>query len=417
MTIDLVNAQQLLTNINALSASFALAQKRYAPLLAPNFRLFDHFYNDEMALSRYIAFLLNSRENHAQGNTFLQQFIQELGDCASWAKSNLLKAVYTEHSTHNNRRIDIVLEFENGIIGIENKPWAEDQKKQLEDYSQFLQSKNANWILIYASNNNPDPISIKEDQLKELEANGHYFQWSFHEVVKWLEQCSRLSQAESVRLFTRELAAYVRYHINGELEMTEKTEIQNLILKEHNNIKSAFSIYSSIHDVKNQLLKTFKDDLETVLKANNMALVWEDSALTSGKCYAGFGVLFQPHHEVHLRFEFAQTHLNYLEWGICLKDKKSSIADEKLQFIQNSMNNSFGTGENSKCWPWFLRQIDESLLTTNERYWANNPDAWLLMITPPKNGDSTAKSELVSRIVSLAIKVKEALSDGMTNRL
>ncbi len=107
--------------------------------LGSRFNLLEVLYPDENRLSSLLASLLEPRGGHGQGSKFLESFIGLLP--ARVREQNTMlnlttAAVNLEAVITNDRRIDIVISFgKEFAIGIENKPWALDQKNQLEDYA------------------------------------------------------------------------------------------------------------------------------------------------------------------------------------------------------------------------------------------------------------------------------------------
>jgi len=102
--------------------------------LAHRFNVFDFLRDDEMGLSKVIAFLLNPSASHGQGKYFLLQFLNFVKN-ENWdhLDSHAVK-VETEHSTPDNRRIDIYVDIKGDkpfSLTIENKPYAGDQDNQV----------------------------------------------------------------------------------------------------------------------------------------------------------------------------------------------------------------------------------------------------------------------------------------------
>lgn len=157
----------------------AEAKQRYAAELAPDFNLVDHLRNNEVALSRYLGLLLDTQGVHGQGELFLRGLLQRLGQ-PGFQPQDLLR-VELEQRTHSGRFLDIYLEFRGGVIGIENKPWAADQDKQLEDYARFLQlsARGGQWLLVYACNWEPSEASLNLAQREALEQTGNFLRLDF----------------------------------------------------------------------------------------------------------------------------------------------------------------------------------------------------------------------------------------------
>lgn len=73
------------------------------------------------------AFLLRPDESHAQGDLFISSFYQLIEKPENFVP-NKKAQVFTEYTISGSRRIDILIVDQNELTGIENKPWAIDQK-------------------------------------------------------------------------------------------------------------------------------------------------------------------------------------------------------------------------------------------------------------------------------------------------
>lgn len=105
---------------------------------ATQFSAFSVFNPDENTLSRVIAELFDPAGAHGQGLLFLNGLLSAIGI----PRLNRLDAVKVRREvlTRAKRRIDIVIETKRYVIGIENKPWAAQQKNQLGDYLAELEA-------------------------------------------------------------------------------------------------------------------------------------------------------------------------------------------------------------------------------------------------------------------------------------
>lgn len=122
-------------------------------------------------------------------------------------------------------RLDILVEIGFGkpfAIGIENKPWAGDQIKQVERYCDYLE-KNfpGQWWFGYLSGSGgpPPDHSICAKMRKDLEDKGQFqtipFARSHHadeysSIEDWLALSVKECIAERVRWFLRDMQGYVR---------------------------------------------------------------------------------------------------------------------------------------------------------------------------------------------------------------
>ena len=125
---------RLLREIHFLQSSLEKAKSQYKAQLATDFNAVDLFTPDEMQLSKIIAWLLNIDLCHTQGPGFFVSF------CAHFAidwPQNDIHATYVlvEEPISGGRRVDILIAApKRRSLIIENKPWACDQKDQLQDY-------------------------------------------------------------------------------------------------------------------------------------------------------------------------------------------------------------------------------------------------------------------------------------------
>lgn len=396
----------LLDAVRIRAASLAEAKQRYAAELAPDFNLVDHLRNNEVALSRYLGLLLDTKGVHGQGELFLRGLLQRLGQ-PGFEPQDLLR-VELEKRTHSGRFLDLYLEFRGGVIGVENKPWAADQDRQLEDYAGFLQTsaRGGQWLLVYACNWEPSEASLPPKLRQALEETGNFLRLDFLQIAEWLDESACHACAPKVRLFVEALSAYVRQQVNGESDVSEAEQIKAVILQKPEHLEAALKVAQSIDQVKTQLLVEFKRALGQALEAQGLGLVWEAQPLSSGRAYAGFGVKLHPAHQLHLRFEFGAARLNALEWGICRDNVKIELNQIDAEVIAEAMDAAFGPGNHGwPAWPWYPGTgARDSVLHDNERNWATAAEPWLSISDKTEQG-------LVSRIARLALQTKKALVD------
>ena len=127
--------------------------------------------------------------------------------------------VNLEYPTDEGRWIDIVLQLPgNRWIGIENKPWAEEQENQVADYLRYLRYRAAStgtgeaW-LVYLSGDGRDPETLPD----ETEERERCVTMGYRRTAQgtpsaeeWIRQCLRECEAERVRWFLKDLLGYLR---------------------------------------------------------------------------------------------------------------------------------------------------------------------------------------------------------------
>ena len=191
------------------------AQKVLDRVAATNFSVFHYFKENENLVSGIFADLLRPDGSHGQGTVFLRLFLKEIdrGNKPHIRKCDAYDSlercsVYTQYSTNEGRRVDIVVKLEDKWIGVENKPWASEQPEQLQHYLHFLQQKrDAQACVLYLSGTGDDADTIEDDD--------HYMTIPYGytkngpSVAHWLAECHRRCQADKVRWFLKDLLEYI----------------------------------------------------------------------------------------------------------------------------------------------------------------------------------------------------------------
>ena len=69
---------------------------------------------------------------------FMKSFLAEIGKPYTEVPYRVIREAPTNYIQSFNKRIDITIDFGSHGFGIENKPWAIEQDKQLEHYHEHL---------------------------------------------------------------------------------------------------------------------------------------------------------------------------------------------------------------------------------------------------------------------------------------
>ncbi|CAE6516631.1 conserved hypothetical protein [Nitrosomonas nitrosa] len=392
----------LLKQVTFATATLNEARERFSDRLAPEFSIFDYLRTDEIGLSRCIASLLDPKGTHGQKNVFLEAFLARL----NWPANIEIRSIELEKQVNGQRRIDIYLRFENGeIIGVENKPWAGDQKNQLSDYAAFIEKEAGGhrWCLIYLSNYDPSGDSGIKDKQEVLENEGKFIRLSFPAIIEWLEECACKSKALVVRMFIEELTKFIRSNVNGKLEMSEENEIKNIVLASSETLASAFHISSAMTKVKEALLKEFRDEIKKKLEDKGFELIWDDALSNGWKSCSGFNIKFKKEHKLFLRFEFNASGLNDFFWGIARESKFIKKDEIIWNQINAVMNDRFGSGSKpEEHWPWWSH-IDRKEFSQAYRNWYSSETPWIAI----------KEKKLADEIVKLAVHVHSAFGENL----
>lgn len=410
----------LLRDVHFKVTSLHAAQQRFARQLAPDFRLFDFLRTDEYGLSRCLTALLDTRCDrsegwgyHGQAELYLELFLSALwGEDTprpAWLNASQLKCVQMEKVLDAQRRLDIYVEFEQGAIGIENKPWAGDQWKQLTDYANWLSraSPEGNFMLVFLSNRDPSEDSISEGARAKLEEDSRYARLDYSQVIDWLQAGAEKTQSLTVRLFIEQLILFVRLSINQELDMDELNEVSKTIVDSDQNIEAAFHVQRALGSAKDVLIKSLHDELQQFANSKQISLVFDLKQLLRGERFAGFSFYLFCGQDKRkaLRFEFNEPDLKDFWWGIIAhqEDGVSEATREEIRMIMEAA--FFPAEEPDPTSPWWLNGDDPRLMLYQS--WSKDPKPWIGIKT----------GEIRDRIIAIVVKVQEAFSDPQKQKL
>ena len=180
--------------------------------------------------SNFLFELLNPKGSHAQGDIYLNKFVQEVLKLDNFACEKAV--VEQERSIGNLGRIDLVIENLESLILIEIKIDAGDQKDQLQRYEAYGKTRNKELHLFYLTLHGKE-ASKKSDPEKTVS----YKRISFESDIKnWIEECIRLDRTPHLSGIREILLQYLRVveKITGQLEGGLKMELKDLLLKGDN---------------------------------------------------------------------------------------------------------------------------------------------------------------------------------------
>ncbi|WP_421550592.1 PD-(D/E)XK nuclease family protein [Kluyvera intermedia] len=389
------NIQQLLSSTVLLQESYLQAKKRYVSQIAPDFQMFRFFTLNENTLSKCLAYLLTPNENHAQGNLFLSRFYQLIEKPEHSSKENKTN-VFTEFTIKDNRRIDILLTDNHSFIGIENKPWAADQKDQLLDYANWLASeakrRGTDWSLIYLCNNEISEFTFHSEAPEEI--RNKVKEITFYQLEDWLSDCALHIKAAQVRCFVDALAKFIRQEINGETVMEIRNELTESLVASSKNLSAALLIAQNMRQVKARLWQDFVSYLDKKLSPLGMTIIMEDELLSGGK-YAGFSILIRPGDIFQLTWQFERTDYRGLAYGIVTSEEPT----KKLQkyhypLIAKAMRRMFPQVDSIEAcegwWPWWSYAESGMGIPNN---WGMEPEVWTLLLD---RGEGCFASSIIS---------------------
>lgn len=227
----------------------------------------------ELTHSKLIASLLDPNGSHHMGPVFLDAFIDVVGidKCrfdgahSSVKTEKPLGIISNDPMNPDGGRIDIILTDRNGQnIIIENKIFADDQKKQLIRYNQH-RSEGIPILYLTPTGRKPKEYSYKTDGIALSEGKDFKCISYKEHIIKWLEACLKSTLPENVKTVIHQYLNIVKKIVNK----TSRDEMRDGIVKyitENGYLDTAFEINSLIEDIQIKAQTAFWKEIEEKLK-------------------------------------------------------------------------------------------------------------------------------------------------------
>lgn len=353
-------------------------ERRFSRELAPYFNPLDLFRVDELALSRCLAHLLDPFGSHGQGDLFLHAFC-ELLDMGNIPTPGWDTKVRLEDPTDDGRRLDIVIDSGEFMIGIENKPWAGYQERQLEDYADHLAESSGEryWFLVCLDNKEPASLNIVRSILKDHEPRGSFVHLTYDAVLDWLLGSAAFCRALKVRVYVEELAAYIKKEVNGSLDMTQEREVEPIISESESNLEAAFAVAKCLPSYKRKLLESLLAQLRKELGEEGLQLGEREDGFLRQSAEYGFNVCSGNRQAFTLRFTFERAGLNGFYWGITtFQERIPSKHKEAASDIYDVMNAKFHGGPANVWWAWWS-YADTNAFSSELADWSSSAKPWI----------------------------------------
>lgn len=212
--------------------------------------------------SRYLAELLRPTGRHGEGSRFLNAFVKDvLGlslDVSGRAK------VTRELATEDRRRVDIVVESPDLIIGIEVKIDAGDQKAQLHDYFTELNQRakgRKTAVLVYLTLDGKAPSAYS---LKDLEQeNVRCLSFAEH-IHPWIDRCSGMCEHKPELTY-----ALIQYKRLLETLTGAGTSMTSLLAdklaNDRDDLETALAVEKALPKAKSAVMLRFWEELSSAM--------------------------------------------------------------------------------------------------------------------------------------------------------
>lgn len=289
-----------LISINQVIENFRVQREKNELYDSNRFNPFQFLRTDEMGLSKILAFLLEPKETHGQGDLFLNSFLKFINkhQFLAYQKVNIYLEKITKEenneTTNKNGRHDIFIEgiLDNKIswvISIENKlQGAIDQPKQMHTYAKDLKNYvSDSYFLIYLPifSNNPPEKSISEDKWAKLMSDKKAMVLSASMLIQWLDNTVIIAPA--VKQFCNDFKKFLSEDIMGNTQNSNEL-IECLV----NNDKALFSALTVLETKKslyeklmNMLIEQLKIRFSRYVKLINYGFELNENGIFNNKEY------------------------------------------------------------------------------------------------------------------------------------
>lgn len=340
--------------------------------LASSFSLFPYITPNENLISKIIRDLLDPNGNHGQDDIFLQKFLEVIGKSDLYEmgdQANIRTEERTASIENNKRRIDILIEIrKNGQIhtgiAIENKPWATDQNKQIDDYVEHIKKCYPNYYMVYLTPSGREPPEYSAAKTKNNDKEALLTISYEHHIAFWLDACYKESRAEYVRQFLLDFSKYCQHKLdfntmtNNDIDITT---LQNHILEEglsEQRLKISDLIFKNFEKIRKEIILSFSKKLiDSIEKEFPDYKIEEPSLKKFPEQYTNIKIS-KTNWQFFIGLENQDKHA--CQFGIGLPLKKGSTTDKENLVACNIifpeiMKKYSNKGVQTKGWIYFIK--------------------------------------------------------------
>ena len=296
MPVEMRAFQQFFDGLQPRLDTARTLQRELDSQLAQRFNVFDYLRTDELGLSRIVADLLDPKGRHGQGPMFLELLLWKLKRPFATTRGHLDHAsVDVEKTIEGDRRLDIYVSIGDYCLAIENKPYAGDQPRQVDDYLRWLNQRFKSSLLIYLSPRGEPPsresVALADRQGK-LDAR-HFFNIMPYDRAQgdawdddfgdyrldftlsdWLADCQKSCKVDRLRWFLRDAEFFCRRTVGGHtVASAESNTLKDFVLADKEKWATALVVSSTlpqiVEEVCNHFMKMVSDALLKEMKWAN----------------------------------------------------------------------------------------------------------------------------------------------------
>lgn len=384
------NIQDKLDLLRELSKQ--MEGKRLEVNMADRFNPFRFFRKDELGLSAILAFLLDPKETHGQGNLFLNSFLEKLNLHHFLAYDQV--DVIVEKTIENNRRHDIFIRGNlkrkpQWVFSIENKlNWARDQKEQLKDYFEDLKSyaTGTNYYLMYlpVERCKPSIYSISEMEWEQESKNGNATVWDAKLIIKWLNDIKVKIVSPDVRFFISFFVKYLEENVMNKKEEYLELLSEKIIYTDKNNSENNIEIFMDILKCKDKvidkLVEKIREDLESKFKELKDSSKWIVEKEIKARSFSIYFSRCDEWNDFKIVLGFEQNDFKDFYFGISyqsepnkLENKENELNKRYEELFRGLPADFINTKNSNNWWKYWEFFKNEKNRNWTSKTWANIP--------------------------------------------
>ncbi|WP_419693129.1 PD-(D/E)XK nuclease family protein [Mannheimia haemolytica] len=388
---DIQQSLTLLRELYKKDQEWLAEQKKSEIYNANRFNPFRFLRKDELGLSAILAFFLNPKETHGQGDVFLNSFLKKLNLYHFLAYDDV--EITVEKSTGTKRRHDIFIQGKlkgrlQWVLSIENKlNWAGEQKDQLKDYLSDLKSYGVgnNYFLMFLPVESYDPISVKPEDWQQEVKNGNAIVWDANLIMDWLNDVIII--APEIQSFTKFFIQYLKEVVMGENK--NSSNLANAIINDPRTIKMSIDILNSKTDILSLLIQKLMNDIKEKFSSLERSLEWEFNLNLDGIEKKEFCPMYiirkDKWNEFTIYIEFEYANFKNLHFGICYEfdpnQTKNKEINAKLALYEKLFSNLPEEFRKERTpndgWCAYWQYFNDNLKNWDGETWAKIPSGQL----------------------------------------
>lgn len=373
-----VVASEVLDWLESLSNQIAHLdeyRRRVEPQLASEFNVLRYARTDEMGLSQILADLLDPTGLHGQGSRFLECFLKRYWSerASSSSAAKVRTEVTTDRIAKRQRRIDIVVDLGDCVLGIENKPWAADQQAQIADYLEHLKKDGRPFKLLYLVGHEgrlPAEESITAEAFQDRAKEKSLGVIDYSRLREWLRDCLGCCESERVSMFLRDLDRFIASRFSHEAVDFESQMIVEAATSSARGIDAAAQLNAPIAwHLRVLLLEQLECQLRSRFETAAIDAAVSDWSLhipmaLSNK-YATIEIARRQDSALKLALTFESAACGDCFFGVGRRCVEDDSYDKRLH---ESLDLEFGVGRRTAWWGWWR--------SFEPRHWLNDRRAW-----------------------------------------